>query len=84
VKTNDIQCGKFSVPGSDAIHSYAGVVESVTTLKIAKNVVIDHPHPFVLLGADVLSGGRDAASWNFTGMRVQTTQVGEVQAKLTF
>lgn len=55
------------MPGSDAVHSYAGVVEGVTTLRIGKNVearvenmrVINHPYPFVLLGADVLSGGRD-------------------------
>ena len=69
------------MPGSDAIHSYAGVIEGVTTLRIGENVeakvenmrVIDHPHLFVLLGADVLSGGRDSKSWNFTGMKVETT-----------
>ena len=69
------------MPGSDAIHSYAGVIEGVTTLRIGENVeakvenmrVIDHPHPFVLLGADVLSGVRDSKSWNFTGMKVETT-----------
>jgi hypothetical protein len=78
VRTKDIQCGRFSVPGSDAIHAYAGVVEGITTLRISENVeakvenmrVIDHPHPFKLLGADVLSGGRSAESWNFTGMKV--------------
>ena len=69
------------MPGSDAIHSYAGVIEGVTTLRIGENVeakvenmrVIDHPHPFVLLGADGLSGGRDSKLWNFTGMKVETT-----------
>ena len=69
------------MPGSDAIHSYTGVIEGVTTLRIGENVeakvenmrVIDHPHSFVLLGADVLSGGRDSKSWNFTGMKVETT-----------
>jgi gag-polyprotein putative aspartyl protease len=34
VKTDNLQCGKFSVPGSDAVHSYAGIVEGDTTLKI--------------------------------------------------
>lgn len=34
VKTDNLECGKFSVPGSDAIHSYAGVVEGATVLKI--------------------------------------------------
>jgi hypothetical protein len=88
VQTENLQCGKFSVPGSEAVHSYAGVVEGQTTLKIGdclaarvENMrVISHPHPFVLLGADVLSGGRDSTSWNFTGMKVHTAQVGQVKA----
>lgn len=46
--------------------------------------VIAHPHPFILLGADVLSGGRDSKSWNFTGMKVKTDSGGEVSAQLTF
>jgi hypothetical protein len=66
VKTDNLQCGRFSVPGSDAIHSYAGIVGGQTLFKIAQGLaaqvenmrVIDHPHPFLLLGADVLSGGR--------------------------
>lgn len=92
VRTENLQCGKFSVPGSEAVHSYAGVVKGSTTLKISDRVeakvhnmrVISHPHPFVLLGADVLSGGRDPSTWNFTGMRVHTTQAGRVRALLTF
>jgi gag-polyprotein putative aspartyl protease len=86
VKTDDLWYRKFSVPGSEAVHSYAGVVEGVTTVRIGESLeakvenmrVINHPHPFLLLGADVLSGGRDSSSWNFTGMKVHTTQVGEV------
>ena len=54
------------MPGSDAVHSYAGVVDGETTIQISDKVlakvknlrVIDHPHPFALLGADVLRGGR--------------------------
>ena len=92
VKTDNLQCGKFSVPGSAAVHSYAGIIEGSTTLKIGDRLaarvenmrVIKHPHPFVLLGADVLSGGRNSSSWNFTGMRVQTTDIGQVKAHLTF
>ena len=78
VKTDNLQCGKFSVPGSEAAHSYAGVIKGNTTLNIGECLaawvenmrVIKHPHIFVLLGADVLSGGRISNSWNFTGMRV--------------
>lgn len=66
-KTQNLECGKFSVPGSDAVHSYAGIVEGCTNLQIGSQLaarvhnmrVISHPHPFMLLGADVLSGGRD-------------------------
>jgi hypothetical protein len=58
--------GKYSVPGSDAIHEYAGIIEGDTDLQLGDGIsarvrhlrVIDHPHPFLLLGADVLSGGR--------------------------
>ena len=92
MRTENLQCGKFSVPGSEAVHSYAGIVEGSTTLKNSDRVeakvhnmrVISHPHPFVLLGADVLSGGRDPSTWNFTGMRVHTTEAGRVKALLTF
>ena len=80
VKTDVASCGKFSVPGSEAVHSYAGVVEGTTVLRVGERLaakvenmrVIHHPHPFVLLGADVLSGGRDSSIWNFTGMKVRT------------
>jgi predicted aspartyl protease len=34
LKAGDQNCGKFSVPGSDAVHSYAGVVEGDTTIQI--------------------------------------------------
>ena len=54
------------MPGSEAVHAYAGIVEGDTDLQISRDIwtrarnlrVIDHPHPFLLLGADVLSGGR--------------------------
>ena len=46
--------------------------------------VIEHPHPFFLLGADVLSGGRQMGQWNFSGIQVKTLAVGEVKAVLTF
>ena len=48
------------------MHEYAGVVEGVTVLQLGggifaavKNMrVIEHPHPFLLLGSDVVSGGK--------------------------
>ena len=72
----DVTCGKYSVPGSEAVHAYAGIVEGDTDLRISRDIrtrvrnlrVIDHPHPFLLLGADVLSGGRKSGQWNFSGI----------------
>ncbi len=80
VKKGGAEYGKFSVPGSEAINEYAGVIEGSTTLHITDQLgakvenmrVIHHPRPFMLLGADVLSGGRNNAEWNFTGLRVNT------------
>lgn len=46
--------------------------------------VIDHPHAFMLLGADVLCGGRDSASWNFAGIKVRTVGPGKVVGSLSF
>ena len=68
VKTEGVNCGKFSVPGSDAVHHYAGIVEGDTVLQLGTGIfarvtslrVIEHPHPFLLLGADVIRGGRDS------------------------
>jgi hypothetical protein len=46
--------------------------------------VIEHPHPFLLLGADVLSGGRKPGQWNFSGIQVKTLAEGRVEAQLNF
>jgi hypothetical protein len=32
VRTTNINCGKFSVPGSDAVHEYAGIVDGDTVI----------------------------------------------------
>ena len=72
----DLTCGRYSVPGSEAVHEYAGVVSGDTDVQIGQDIrtrirnlrVIEHPHPFLLLGADVLSGGRGPGQWNFGGI----------------
>jgi hypothetical protein len=47
--------------------------------------VIVHPHPFLLVGADVLRGGRpQGAGWNMRGLLVNTLGAGEVTAQLEF
>jgi hypothetical protein len=69
-----------------------GLCEGDTDLQISRDIrtrvrnlrVIDHPHPFLLLGADVLSGGRKSGQWNFSGIKVKTLAEGHVEAELTF
>lgn len=85
-------CGRFSVPGSDAVHEYAGVVEGTTVLQLGAGIfaavrnmrVIEHPHPFMLLGADVVSGGQGNRHWNFSGLKVKTLGEGRVEGFLLF
>lgn len=80
------------MPGSDAVHEYAGVVDGETTLQLSEKVlcvvknlrVIHHPHHFVLLGSDVLRGGRPADQWNFEGLEVKTVGLNQVRACLKF
>ncbi len=84
--------GRFSVPGSDAVHAYVGVLAGETVLQLSGRVlarvnnlrVIEHPRPFFLLGADILRGGRPTDQWNFTGLKVVTMKVNEVRASLGF
>ena len=74
------------MPGSDAAHAYAGVVRGDTVLQIGEKLlakvsnlrVIEHPHPFLLLGSDVLRGGRPSDSWNFCGLSVITSGLNKV------
>ena len=55
-------CGKFGVPGSGVIHEYYRCVEDAFKLHLSNKVrfvvtglqILEHPHPLVLLGVDVL------------------------------
>ena len=55
-------CGKFGVPGSGVIHKYYRCVEDPFELRLSIKVrfvitglcILEHPHPLVLLGVDVL------------------------------
>ncbi len=92
VRTDVGNYGRFSVPGSEAVHRYAGIVPGDTELRLNNQViarvrnmrVITHPHPFMLLGAEVLRGGRPLDSWNFAGIDVETVALNEVDAYLKF
>ena len=46
--------------------------------------VIEHPHPFLLLGADMISGGKENKHWNLTGLKVKTIREGQVEGFLLF
>lgn len=85
-------CGTYSVPGTGRSNCYAGVVEGEVKLQLAPGVtyaiqglkLIDHPHPIVLVGSDVLSGGRGAGQWNYTGLRLETDVQGMVKGLICF
>lgn len=61
-------CGTYSVPGTGQSNCYEGVVEGEVRLQLGPGVIyaiqglklISHPHPLILVGSDVLSGGRVA------------------------
>lgn len=68
-------CGRFGVPGSGVVHAYYGCVEAPFELRLGERVkftitgmrILEHPHPMVLLGSDVLCGGRAKPGWNYVG-----------------
>ena len=34
--------------------------------------LIQHPHPIILIGSDILTGGRVQGQWNYTGLKFGT------------
>jgi hypothetical protein len=80
------------VPGTGQTNAYAGVVEGVVTLRLAPGVafgvkglkLIDHPHPLLLIGGDLLSGGRGQGAHNFTGIALDTDAAGRVSGAISF
>ena len=72
-------CGHCSVPGSEVEHDYAGVVESPFVMRLGESVaftltgmcVIEHPFVLFLMGADVMCGSREGASWNYGGLTIR-------------
>ena len=70
---NGADCGTYSVPGTGSTNRYAGIVDQDLEVRFGGEVVyllrgmrvINHPHPLLLVGADVLCGGRKAPMWNF-------------------
>jgi hypothetical protein len=75
-------CGTYSVPGTGRSNPYQGIIDAEVRLQLAPGVVysiqglklIEHPHPLLLIGSDILSGGRVQGQCNYTGLRLGTDE----------
>ena len=56
--------------------------DMVLTLRFIK--VVEHGEPVLILGSDILRGGRPLAAWNFSGFKVLTKEVGKVEGSICF
>ena len=60
------------------MRNYAGIVRGLVHIKFNEEVeyqlpfirVVEHLHPLLLIGADVLRGGNTEGKWNFGGIHV--------------
>ena len=72
----DANFGTYSVPGTGQINPYAGVIQDRIILQLSADVkfavtglrIIHHPTCLMLLGSDILYGGRPSGMWNFNGV----------------
>ncbi len=73
--------GSYHSPGYGPRH-YVGLVYGPVPIRFSEKVVLLIPYirviesnsRIVILGADLLSGGRDPDHWNYAGLRVHTDQ----------
>ena len=80
------------MPGTGQTNAYVGVVEGEVRMQLAPGVtyaiqglkLIQHPHPLILIGSDILSGGRVQGSWNYTGLKLGTDALGVVTGHICF
>jgi hypothetical protein len=56
-----------------------GVIYAIQGLKL-----ISHPHPLMLIGSDILSGGRVQGQCNYTGLKLGTDSQGVVTGHICF
>ena len=54
------------------------------TLSLRFIKVVEHGEPVLILGSDLLRGGRPLSSWNFTAVGAHTREVGKVEGFLRF
>ena len=85
------QDGYYMTPGAEQARPYTCVLDGAVTVQLAEGIgfdtdmacIVEHPVPLLLLGADVLKGGR-VGGWNFAGIRVVTDEDGVVSGTLEF
>lgn len=69
--------GTYRVPGGTDAKGYVGVVRGPVRIKFSGDVefqvtnlrVLSHPAPLLLIGSDLLRGGRESSAWNFSGLQ---------------
>ena len=75
-KARGEEFGTYRVPGGNDARGYVGVVRGPVVIKFSEAVefevtnlrVLSHPAPLLLIGSDLLRGGRDKSAWNFNGL----------------
>ena len=83
--------GHYRSPGYKP-RAYHGIVQGPVEIRFNKEVVtlvpfiriIDSPRRQIIIGADVLCGGRDILRWNFYSMPIVTNPDGTMQGYITF
>lgn len=83
--------GHYHSPGYGP-RAYAGLIHGPIPIKFSKNVVITIPYlrvitsprQLIILGADVLCGGRPLHRWNFHQLTISTDGEGEVGGEIHF
>lgn len=83
--------GKYVTAGGH-VQPYYGLVRGPIDIHFSRSVtltlrflkIVEHGEPLLLLGADVLRGGRPKHQWNFKSVGAHTLDVGKCQGFLTF
>lgn len=83
--------GTYRTPGG-TLKQYSGMIEGHLTVMFNDKInftfsgawVFDHSSPLILLGSDVLRGGRPLAKWNFGGFVTDTAEDGKVTGAVRF
>ncbi len=75
--------GTYRTPGGDEVRQYVGIIKGPVLLDLGDGIaftvenmrVLSHPVPLLLLGADLMRGGRSTGI-NFDGIRQRTVEPG--------